>query len=611
MENKIILTEDIEKILKTQKKKKDFKKLIKEGKTRGYIFYDELSEIIDIIDDQEYKTVSNFFENYGINILEEGDLTKSEGDINLDGKTIKGEKIMVSEGEIDPVKLYLKEMGHVPLLSREGEIEIAKRIEKSRNKTLRGLSKSLIVMKELSKIREELLDGELTFSKVIEYIDEEEEEDNDTIEKQKKEFINKTYEIDKLREELANLIKDNKKNKNKKKIDTIFLKVSSIFSNLNLTINIVNRLIKVLKSKVMEFKKLERRIREYEKLLADETNEEEKKRLKLKIKDLKKELKEIENEEGTTAAQAMKSLEIVRIAQKDLEAAKKKLVESNLRLVVSIAKKYTNQGLQFLDLIQEGNIGLMKAVKKFEYKKGFKFSTYATWWIRQSITRAIADQARTIRIPVHMIETINRMNRISRKLLQEYGKEPTAEKIAKEMDLPVDKVRKIMKIAQDPVSLETPIGEEENSHLGDFISNDKEPQPADAVVHKSLTDNIDNILKILTDREAKVLKMRFGLQGEKEHTLEEVGQYFRVTRERIRQIEAKALRKLKQSKDSKPIKEFLQYYTGEPIPKKERRKRKKNKDILAVEEITDSNNQRLNVEKNLRKFATAIEASKE
>ena len=298
MENKIILTEEIKNILKTQKKMNDFKKLIKEGKTRGYIFYDELSEIIDIIDDEEYKLVSNFFENYGINILEEGDLTKSEGDINLDGKTIKGEKIMVSEGEIDPVKLYLKEMGHVPLLSREGEIEIAKRIEKSRNKTLRGLSKSLIVMKEISKIREELLNGDLTFSKVIEYIDDEEEEDNDTIEKQKRDFINKTYDIDRLREELTNLIKDNKKNKNKKEIDAILLKVSSIFSNLNLTINIVNRLIKVLKRKVMEFKRLENRISEYEKLLNDESDAEEIKRLKLKIKDLKKEVKELEQKVG-------------------------------------------------------------------------------------------------------------------------------------------------------------------------------------------------------------------------------------------------------------------------------------------------------------------------
>jgi len=585
--NEIQVPQHIKKILKTKDNVSDAEDLVEEGEIRGYVFIDEVLSLKDKLNKNELEKIKEFFEKQNINIISDKDLTKSEGAINLDGKTVEGEKIMVSEGEVDPVKLYLKEMGHVPLLSREGEVAIAKRIEKSRYKIIRGLSRSLIVMKELTRIRDEIINHELAYSKVTNY----KKVKNINKEKQRKSFIEDINKIDKLRVKMESLLRNTDDKKNRKKISAISRKVCSLINNLNLKTKMFNRLINILKKKKLPFLRLETQISHIDKKIKKTKNKKELQKLKLEKEDLKDSLKKLEIKEGTTLDQVKKASEIVKIGQKDLETAKQKLVESNLRLVVSIAKKYTNQGLQFLDLIQEGNIGLMKAVKKFEYKKGYKFSTYATWWIRQSITRAIADQARTIRIPVHMIETINRMNRIARRLLQEKGKEPKAEEIAQEMELPIDKVRKIMKIALDPVSLETPIGEEENSSLGDFISNKKAPPPSETVVHTSLKNEIDELLKNLTDREAKVLKMRFGLQGEKQHTLEEVGQHFRVTRERIRQIEAKALRRLKQSNKSKMVKEFLKYYTGKP--KESRRKSKKTRETItkpSASEISEEEN---------------------
>ncbi len=488
----------------------------------------------------------------------ESDITGSEADKNN-----------------DPVRLYLKEMGVVPLLTREGEVAIAKRIERGQIKTQKAISRSPIAVEELIKLGEDLKSGKINIRDTVNFMEQAEltgEEDKAD------EYLRWAIDgIEKIREHYENAVKllaelnaeqGKAKNRTTKKmtrlrrqIARIRLEIAREIKALGLTNSAKQRLIKAIEQVVNEIRQAEREISDaMEKLESeDRLSLQERKDLKQKIKEARERLAAIEERYHVPIVEIKRSLQNILAGEEETNQAKNELIEANLRLVVSIAKKYTNRGLQFLDLIQEGNIGLMKAVDKFEWRRGYKFSTYATWWIRQAITRAIADQARTIRIPVHMIETINKLIRTSRALVQELGREPTSEEIAKRMDIPVSKVRKVLKIAQEPISLETPIGEEEDSHLGDFIEDKTIMSPIESVTKRNLKEVTDEVLQTLTPREEKVIKMRFGLgPSGAEHTLEEVGQHFAVTRERIRQIEAKALRKLRHPSRARKLKPFIE-----------------------------------------------------
>jgi len=473
----------------------------------------------------------------------------------------------------DPVRLYLREMGVVPLLTREGEVAIAKRIERGQLKTQKAIARSPIAVRELLKVGQQLEAGKLnirdivTFSEQAELTGDEDKADEyrtwtiEGIQSIDKHYDAGLKELEKFRIEQ----KESRGKKNKKlthlrrTVMRTRLEIAQEIGRLTLTERARQRLINSIRVVQKMVRESEREVESFnEKLSRKRLKPEDAKEFKKKILLARKRLLEIEIDNHIGPVEIKRTLQAIVIGEQQTGQAKRELVEANLRLVVSIAKKYTNRGLQFLDLIQEGNIGLMKAVDKFEWRRGYKFSTYATWWIRQAITRAIADQARTIRIPVHMIETINKLIRTSRSLVQELGREPTSEEIARKMDIPVSKVRKVLKIAQEPISLETPIGEEEDSHLGDFIEDKSILNPADAVVASNLREITDEVLATLTPREEKVIKMRFGLGTTgSEHTLEEVGQHFAVTRERIRQIEAKALRKLRHPSRSRKLKAFL------------------------------------------------------
>jgi RNA polymerase primary sigma factor len=474
----------------------------------------------------------------------------------------------------DPVRLYLREMGVVPLLTREGEVAIAKRIERGQIKTHKAIGRSPIAIERLLRLGEELEEGMVTIRETVAFSEQAEislEEDK------AEEYMRWTLEgIANIKQSYQSLLKTwaalqkeqvaAKEKKRSKKLLRLRrqtarqrLEISHEIKNLNLTELSNQRLIAAIRKVDAEIAKTDRSVKRLQDKVAKKSAGPERRELQARLREQKAVLTDIETRYHLPTIEIRRCYKTISVGEFQTNQAKRELVEANLRLVVSIAKKYTNRGLQFLDLIQEGNIGLMKAVDKFEWRRGYKFSTYATWWIRQAITRAIADQARTIRIPVHMIETINKLIRTSRLLVQELGREPTSEEIAKRMEIPVSKVRKVLKIAQEPISLETPIGEEEDSHLGDFIEDRSILNPAESVTFSNLREITDEVLATLTPREEKVIKMRFGLGNTgSEHTLEEVGQHFAVTRERIRQIEAKALRKLRHPSRSRRLKAFLE-----------------------------------------------------
>ncbi len=555
--------------------------MVAKGKKKGFLTYDELNDMIP--DDFNTENIDEV-----ISIFDEMDIPLVDGIKKVPashrGFEEEYEELEEVEDEelkkaSDPVRLYLKEMGSVSLLDREGEIELAKEIEEGNDNIIRSIISYTPVFEELLSYGKRLDDEDFDIRELTKEVDEEVYEDEErevTIVTNLKEYF---QTLDKKYAEL----KKARTSKNEKKIKKLEDEIVHIINEMSINETLIGRFREKMQKDYDEnfgeliektVKDLSEKLEiEYEKtkeiffaIKAGEKPTTKKTGIvKDKLNKLDKQVKPVlgtlsknEKKLGIQAEKLSELLKNIQDGDVRKNSAKKKLVEANLRLVVSIAKKYTNRGLQFLDLIQEGNIGLMKAVDKFEYKRGYKFSTYATWWIRQAITRAIADQARTIRIPVHMIETINKLIRESRALVQELGREPTAEEIAERTELPVEKVRKILKIAKEPISLETPIGEEEDSHLGDFIEDKKNPSPLETVVQRNLQDVVAGVLSTLTPREEKVIRLRFGIGEKYDHTLEEVGSEFKVTRERIRQIEGKALRKLRHPIRAKKLKSFIE-----------------------------------------------------